>query len=106
MINKQDLMKSIEKRIQTTMIGALAKFEESFGHLWDEQNNSAESEKYWDLWENTRNQILNNGNNQLRSALEDLGNFLYTNNPKQNNNYPYRYKFYFNDGDNTNDRKN
>lgn len=102
MHDKQELMKSIEKRIQTTMIGALARFEESFGHLWNTPDESSEAEKYWDIWENTRNQILNNGNNQLRSALEDLGNFLYGNNPNKkspNFKHTYRYKFYFNDGD-------
>lgn len=105
MHNKQEIIKSIEKRIQTTMIGALAKFEENFGHLWNTQEDSEEAEKYWDIWEHTRNQILNNGNNQLRSALDDLGDFLYSNhNNKKNNKHLYRYKFYFNnDGDNRNE---
>ena len=99
MHDKQELMKSIEKRIQTTMIGALARFEESFGHLWNTPEDSGEAEKYWDIWENTRNQILNNGNNQLRSALEDLGNFLYGNQKPANFKHTYKYKFYFKDGD-------
>lgn len=109
MHDKQELMKSIEKRIQTTMIGALARFEENFGHLWNTPEDSPEAEKYWDIWENTRNQVLNNGNNQLRSALEDLGNFLYNATNHTTNKTPfkhtYRYKFYFNDGDKPNDRK-
>lgn len=105
MYNKQEIMKSIEKRIQTTMIGALAKFEENFGHLWNTNEESEEAEKFWDLWEHTRNQILNNGNNQLRSALEDLGDYLY-NSRKPGNKHTYRYKFYFHDGENKNDSKN
>jgi hypothetical protein len=101
--NKQEIIKSIEKRIQTTMIGALAKFEENFGHLWNTEEESEEAEKYWDIWEHTRNQILNNGNNQLRSALEDLGDYLYASNKKSQKKHAYRYKFYFNDGENRNE---
>jgi hypothetical protein len=103
MKNKQELIKSIEKRIQTTMIGALARFEENFGHLWNTEEDSDEAERFWTIWENTRNQVLNNGNNQLRSALDDLGNYLYSSGKQDKHKHPYRYKFYFKDGDNSNE---
>lgn len=79
----------ISKRIQTTMIGALFQFEESFGYLWGqdkEDKNLTENEKRFRLkWESTRNNILNNGNSQLRKCLSDLYRLTET---------KYSYKFY------------
>jgi hypothetical protein len=40
---------------------------------------------FLDRWDNVRNQILNNGNNQLRKAIVDLS--------KNNGNIKYNYKF-------------
>lgn len=67
----------IEKRMQTIMIGALSRFEENFGHLWghytDEDTPLTEAElSYADDWERTRNQILNQGNAQIRNTKEDF----------------------------------
>lgn len=105
MTNKQDIIRTIEKRMQTIMIGSLAKFEENFGHLWNDET-LKDSDKFWELWEQARNQILNNGNNQLRCAVDELGDFLYNNNfnMKKNNKPTYKYKFYFKDGENTDER--
>ena len=64
------ILNDVETKFKTTMIGALARFEESFGHLWEEAG--PDQQEYLDLWEYTRNSILNNGNKQMRSALEDL----------------------------------
>lgn len=79
----------VTKRFQTTMIGALYEFEKSFGYLWGQDKNPdflTESEdSFRDRWEMVRNQILNNGNNQLRKCLTDLDRI---------NNYKYHYKFY------------
>lgn len=85
-----DLINSISKRFQTTMIGALAKFEESFGYLWDDDTENARA--YFKIWQQTRNNILNNGNHQLRSALDELEEYLYN----KEKGYKYHYKFYFN----------
>lgn len=94
-----DLLKDIETRFKTTMIGSLAKFEQYFGHLWE--NDSKSGLEYEKLWDQTRNAILNNGNNQIRLALEDLSNHLITNSKPSNFKEKYRYKFYFNkNGDN------
>jgi hypothetical protein len=84
-----DLMDSISRRFKTTMIGALAKFEESFGYLWQEDSKNAD--EYFELWQETRNNILNNGNNQLRSALDELNEYAYN----KEKGYKYHYQFYF-----------
>ena len=72
------------------MIGSLAEIEKEFGYLWGQdiqEDDLTEKvikmrEKYLDL----RTRILNNGNNQLRKAIADLG--------KNSGNIQYKYKFY------------
>lgn len=79
----------LTKRFQTTMIGALYEFEQSFGYLWgqdkDFEDLTEQQQKFRVRWEDTRNQILNNGNSQLRKCINDLTN---------NSNAKYFYKFY------------
>ena len=74
MINHQQLIYDVEKRFKTTMIGSLARFEETFGHLWEEEG--PDQQEYLESWEYTRNAILNNGNKQMRAALDDLSDAL------------------------------
>jgi len=67
----------LKKRFQTTMIGALYEFEKSFGYLWGYEKNEDEEltdkeEQFLDIWEETRNKILNTGNNQLRKAISEI----------------------------------
>jgi hypothetical protein len=86
----QDIATLLKKRFQTTMIGALYEFEKTFGYLWgydkDESIELTEKEeKFLDLWEDTRNNILNNGNNQLRKALSEIDNM--------NGQVKYKYNF-------------
>lgn len=81
----------LTKRFQTTMIGALYEFEKSFGYLWgyDKPENEPltdKEEQFLDIWEETRNKILNNGNNQLRKAVSEINNLSPT--------VSYKYKFY------------
>jgi hypothetical protein len=80
----------LSKRFQTTMIGSLYQFEEAFGYLWGfdkEDEDLTELEHRFRLkWEDVRYKILNNGNNQLRSAIKDLSKI----NQNQNK-YHYRY---------------
>lgn len=80
----------ISKRLQTTMIGSLHEFEKNFGYLWglDKNDNelTLEEQKFRLKWETTRNNILNNGNNQLRKCLSDLD--------KISHQVKYNYKFY------------
>lgn len=96
-MNNQELLNKIYKNFQTTMIGSLARFEEKFGFLWEREHK--DQEKFENLWEDTRNSILNNGNKQARAALDELSNFLNSNKVK----HKYHYKFFF---DQDNQRNN
>lgn len=67
----------VEKRIQTTMIGALARIEESLGFLWGQDKDpneplTPEEEKFGDIWDYLRNDILNYGNKQIRQLKDDF----------------------------------
>jgi dsDNA-specific endonuclease/ATPase MutS2 len=87
---KNYINKILEKRFQTTMIGSLYEFEESFGYLWGQDKEghqlTEQEQKFRIKWEDTRNQILNNGNNQLRKCLSDLEK-------TQANTVKYNYNF-------------
>lgn len=81
----------LAKRFQTTMIGSLFEFEKTFGYLWghnkDETRNLTQAEEsFRDAWEFTRDNILNNGNKQLRQALLDIESL--------SGNVQYSYQFY------------
>jgi hypothetical protein len=82
------MLGSIKKRFETSLIGSLARFEKYFSHLWEEDGEDAEH--FFELWQKTRNEILNHGNNQARAAMEDLENFMDYNQGR----YKYQYKFY------------
>lgn len=98
-MNNEEIIKNIEKRLKTTMIGSIAKFEEYFGHLWEEDNPNIDH--YDQLWEQTRTLILNHGNNQIRLALNELSDYLYNRGNQSNIKQKYHYKFNFrNRGDN------
>lgn len=65
----------MEKKFKTTMIGALARFEEGFGKLWGynkKESLTLEELEWFAIWESVRTEILNNGNNQVRSMIEEL----------------------------------
>lgn len=86
----------IEKRMKTIMIGSLARFEENFDYLWRNNSNStdeknAQAKKYFlDLWQKTRQDILDYGNNQIRLAKKDLD---YKDDGKL---YKHKYHYRFN----------
>lgn len=77
--SKKQLIDNLSKKFRTSMIGGLAKFEENFGYLWGHGKQRAEltkAELEWrEKWEITRTEILNNGNNQLRGALDELSQY-------------------------------
>lgn len=83
-IDKDILM----KRFQTTMIGAIYAFEENFGYLWgldkDDDELTDKEIQFRNIWEDTRNKILNNGNNQFRKCVADL---------EKTSTIKYNYKF-------------
>lgn len=82
--NLEDLF---EKRMQTIMIGALARFEENFDHLWTKNNTN--NEYFLDLWQRARQDILDYGNHQIRLGKKDLQE-IEKNRPTK---YKYRYRF-------------
>ena len=81
--SKKRLITNVEKKFKTTMIGALASFEKHFGWLWAheesiEPHEEMYDEDYKELWEQVRNDILNNGNSQLRAAQEEIAEYTMT----------------------------
>ena len=74
--SKTNLKRHIETKFRTTMIGALARFEELFGYLWghgkQEFELTDEELEQREKWHLARTEILNNGNNQARAALAEI----------------------------------
>jgi hypothetical protein len=84
------IINQISKRFQTTIIGSLARFEENFGYLWDPGEDRELSQKerdFLDMWEHTRTSILNNGNSQMRQAMDEIIDFI------DNHNNKFHYDF-------------
>jgi hypothetical protein len=77
--NKKNFIKQINKRFQTTIIGAIARMEDSFGYLWGHNSDKEltdKQEEFLNLWEATRTSILNHGNHQMRNTVDDIIDFL------------------------------
>jgi flagellar biosynthesis/type III secretory pathway chaperone len=76
---KETLSKSIIKRLNTIMIGSISKFENFFGEIWGhgkDFNQLTEAEvKLFEIWQQCRDEILNNGNAQKRMLLSELDLF-------------------------------
>ncbi len=74
---RQELQRKIEKRIMTTLIGSLARFEEAFGVAWGHNLSDqplTELQKKWlEVWLECRSKILDHGNAQIRAAIQELG---------------------------------
>jgi hypothetical protein len=71
--SKERLSRIIEKKLQTSFIGAISQFETFFGSLWS--GNTAEQRKLKELWEQCRTKVLNNGNNQIRALMLELSQY-------------------------------
>lgn len=96
--NQNDLLDMLETRFKTIMIGAISRFENSFGYLWahGDEPNTQNEQLFSEKWEQLRIDLLNHGNNQIRLALSDTVNFF-----RKSNRYQYNYKFIMKDkGDN------
>lgn len=77
--SKKQLMNNLQKKIKTTMIGALSSFEAGFGNLWGhglptEELTETQKENR-ELWEEVRTEVLNKGNNQLRAAMDEIAQY-------------------------------
>jgi hypothetical protein len=84
------LIKDIEKKCMTIMIGSLARFEKSFEHLWEIEDEKGDY--YHDLWQRTRHDALNFGNHQIRDAIENLYTY-FIQNKGQDKSYSYEFRF-------------
>ena len=77
--SQRTLQRHIKTKLKTTMIAALAKFEELFGHLWGhrkEDRDLTEEERGWrETWELARTEILNKGNDQSRAAANEIDQY-------------------------------
>jgi hypothetical protein len=91
MNQKQDrLIRDVEKKCTTIMIGSLARFEKAFEHLWEKENEIGD--KYHDLWQNVRHDILNFANHQSRLAVENLYKHFIEEKQNTGKNY-YEFRF-------------
>ncbi len=73
--SKDRLGKIVTTKIRTSFIGALSQFEENFGFLWGYGKNGTLTEEeviMQEVWEKTRTAVLNNGNNQIRAAKNEI----------------------------------
>lgn len=79
--SKRRLLYNIERKFKTTMIGALDRFEKVFGFLWGNNHNNQltqDEEEMLDMWEDVRTQILDNGNNNMRAAQQEIAQYTLT----------------------------
>jgi hypothetical protein len=74
--SKKRLTNIITKKIQTSFIGAIAAVEEGLGFLWGHGKSpdelTDEERQMTELWNVVRAKILDNGNGQLRGAMNEL----------------------------------
>lgn len=77
--NQQDILRVlIEKKIRTTMIGAIDSIEKYFGYLFGHRSGdllTEEEEEMLKVFQDLRKEILDKGNNQIRLLNEELSKF-------------------------------
>lgn len=77
--SKKRLIDNLTKKFNTTMIGSISLMEREFGELWGHGKTEEEcnrEEKYWrKKWNILRTELLNNGNNQLRASINEVGEY-------------------------------
>tara|TARA_R110000824_G_scaffold220199_2_gene407252 strand:- start:78 stop:473 length:396 start_codon:yes stop_codon:yes gene_type:complete len=77
--SKKRLSNIISTKMKTSFIGAISACEKHFGFLWGHDKNDedlSENERAMkEIWEDIRAQILDNGNNQLRAVINEMGNY-------------------------------
>lgn len=75
--SKDRLKKEISKRMRTSMIGAVSSIEKILGHLWCHEcvSRTPEQEKLYLLFQELRTEILDKGNDQIRSCESELSSY-------------------------------
>jgi hypothetical protein len=99
---KKGLINQITKRFQTTIIGSLARFEDNFGYLWGFNSDKELTDKqieFAEMWEYVRTSVLNHGNNQMRSAIDEIIDHI------EKENEMYRYHFIINQDNDKKEQK-
>jgi hypothetical protein len=80
--SKRRLSNILKKKFDTTIIGSLAAFEESFGELWGHGlplQELDEDQIFWrDAWMETRSKVLDNGNSNLRAAQNEIAQYTFS----------------------------
>lgn len=77
--SKKRLATILTTKIKTSFIGSISSIENHFGFLWghgkpeDELTESEASMR--EIWEEARANILDNGNTQLRAAMNEISNY-------------------------------
>ncbi len=65
-----------QKRCETIMIGSIQKFEENFGILWghdiDLSEKTRQEKEWFEIWQETRDKILDLGNAQIKKYFYDI----------------------------------
>lgn len=74
-ISKEKLFSVSKKKIQTTMIGAIATIEANFGFLWTGDNLTNEQLELKSIFEEVRSEILDRGNNQIRNLENEFNHY-------------------------------
>jgi hypothetical protein len=91
-LSKRKFQEILQKKFQTTFIGAISQIELEFGFLWGNNKNIEDctpTEKEWfERWQRLRTRILDNGNNQLRAVENELEQYAMTFNGYQYNCIP------------------
>lgn len=73
--SKKSIIHQVSKRFETTIIGCLARIEDSFGYLWgidSVKELTPKQKEFEELWNFTRTAILNHGNKQMREAIDEI----------------------------------
>jgi hypothetical protein len=85
--SKERLSKILRKKVITTMIGSLSSIEKHFGFLWegDPDSLTPEQKTMYDIYQKTREEILDKGNTQAKNVDAELSQYevkwlRYTNN--------------------------
>lgn len=74
--SKDRLSKILKKKVETTMIGALASIEQHFSSLWSVDGPmTKDQEKMYDLYQKIRSEILDKGNAQARNIDAELAQY-------------------------------
>lgn len=77
--SRKRLDKILSTKMNTTFVGAIAAFEKCFGFLWGQtkkhEERTEEELEFYEIWKQVRDEILNNGNHQLRALKNELQNY-------------------------------